>query len=128
MAAHWSLFNRPLLHFQFRERTLFLKLLFNCLLLRFPDTITFDNQFREVRYFGRQAKSGSKFSYSSQIVRLRHNNRPEFGESIDWQLLPNLQKGENNPYFLFVYEMFWIGEMHLNVARLGPPGYLGMKV
>ena len=41
------------------ERTFVFKTFYNYLLLRFLDTITFDNQFRDfASYFGRQAKSG----------------------------------------------------------------------
>ena len=60
VAAHWSLFNRASnLQSQFSERTFVFKTFYNYLLLRFLDTITFDNQFRDfASYFGRQAKSG----------------------------------------------------------------------
>ena len=58
VAAHWSLFNHPPIS-NLSERTFVFKTFYNYLLLRFLDTITFDNQFRDfASYFGRQAKSG----------------------------------------------------------------------
>ena len=66
-------------------------------------------------------KVGSKFSYSSQIVRLIHNR---LGVWRIHRLAVKTCKSINP--FSLVYSMVCIVEMHLKVAWQGPPGYGGV--
>ena len=82
-------------------------------------------------------KVGSKFSYSSQIVRLRHNRRGVW--RIHRLTVKTCKKKKTMPKFTkltsvemkhvltkLMYQMVCIGEMHFKVAWQGPPGYEGV--
>ena len=122
VAAHWSLFNRALQSPISVKELQFSKL----------SITTFSSDFQTRSHLiinletsqvilADRRKVGSKFSYSSQIVRLSHNR---LGVWRIHRLAVKTCKSINP--FSLVYSMVCIVEMHLKVAWQGPPGYGGV--